>query len=79
MILTCIINVLAWSADGSHLFPTAWSEGSRALLSIDLRGDLLLTEASGDGWLCCHKLRKLPVPRQLEHFRQLLMRTVLSV
>jgi len=44
---------IAWSADGSHMFGTAWSEASTVLLFIDLRGNLqVLAEAPmGESWL----------------------------
>jgi Tol biopolymer transport system component len=47
------LQTVAWSADGSHLFATAWADTSCALLSIDPRGNLqVLDEAnSGEGWL----------------------------
>lgn len=46
------IQSVAWSADGSHLFATTWSAPSRALISIDLRGNLqLLAEAPDNAWL----------------------------
>ena len=43
---------VAWSADGSHLFVTAWSEASNVLLFIDLRGNLrVLAEVpTGEAW-----------------------------
>jgi serine/threonine protein kinase/Tol biopolymer transport system component len=47
------LQSIAWSADGSHLFATAWSPTTTALLLIDLRGNLqVLTDApQGEGWL----------------------------
>jgi Tol biopolymer transport system component len=46
------IQSVAWSANGSHLFATAWSDGSSVLLSVDLRGNLqVLSEAAADEWL----------------------------
>jgi hypothetical protein len=44
---------VAWSADGGHLFGTAWSETSTVLLFIDLRGNLeVLAEVpQGEAWL----------------------------
>jgi serine/threonine protein kinase/Tol biopolymer transport system component len=46
------IQSVNWSADGSHLFATAWSAPSRVLLMIDLRGNLqVLTEVHDGEWL----------------------------
>jgi dipeptidyl aminopeptidase/acylaminoacyl peptidase len=47
------VQSVAWSADGSHLFVTAFSGPSTALLFIDLHGDLqVLAEApQGAEWL----------------------------
>jgi len=44
---------VAWSADGGHLFGTAWSGTSTALLFIDLRGNLqVLADApTNEAWL----------------------------
>lgn len=48
------LQSVAWSADGNHLFATAWTEISSAVLLIDLRGNLqVLAEAPQSGeWLC---------------------------
>jgi serine/threonine protein kinase/Tol biopolymer transport system component len=47
------VQYLAWSADGGHLFATAYSAKSTALVVIDLSGDLqvLAEVTSGEAWL----------------------------
>jgi len=47
------LESVAWSADGSHLFATAWSETSNVILLVDLRGNLqvLAEMPPAEAWL----------------------------
>jgi Tol biopolymer transport system component len=47
------VQSVAWSADGSHLFATAFGETSCVLLFIDRRGNLQVFDevTANAGWL----------------------------
>jgi serine/threonine protein kinase/Tol biopolymer transport system component len=66
-----MVQSVAWSADGSHLFATAFSETSTVLLFIDLRGNLqvLAEEPQDAGWLYG------PVPSPDGHYLAYMKRT----
>lgn len=65
------VQSVAWSADGNHLFATAYSDASTVLLLIDLRGNLQVLDEvpPGEAWLSA------PVPSPDGHYLAYMKRT----